>query len=293
MKRFKIAVCLSAQARTWRTASASCLDYFNLPEHDVKFFGHTWDLNTWRKNNRSPYENEYLDIDNLRKELMHAYGFSHLHVDRFDDLSKILSEARHDEISTPVNYAEMNSLEFGMSLSRPVGWTPMMYSAMVSNHLKQKYEIENNITFDIVVKTRFDLCHEPGTNFSHQLFKISNQNTSKTLFCNSRSFNYEWGLSAIDDTFYYGTSDVMDIVDSFYNSYINTAFWKMIGCNLTDPAFRVVGPNVLLHKWCETKNIMMHDVGPFGFPVVRREVDNGAWIEDFEKIKKAWLGFHV
>jgi hypothetical protein len=292
-KSFKIAVCLSGQARSWKTAARSCRSYFNLPGYDVKFFGHTWDLNTWRKNSRSPYENEYLDIDMLRSEMIETYQFSSLHIDRFDELSPMLLKAEYDTPPEGKDLGNMAPMEHSGYMTRPVGWTPMMYSAMVANHLKQTYEIENGVEFDVVVRSRFDLCHKPASSFLEQLNKIPNYGTSKILLCNGRSFDYEWGLAAIDDTFYYGSSDVMDIVDSFSNSYLDGSFWRMINCNSDDSAFKVTGPNVLLYKWCEIKNIMLYDVGPFGFPVVRRNVDDGNWSENYEKIKDAWANFHV
>lgn len=292
-KRFKIAVCLSAQARSWRTTFPSCLEYFDIADYDVKFFGHTWDLNTWRKNSRSPYEDELLDIDSLTKDLKDAYGFSYIHIDRFGDLSDILLTPVYDTVSPEKDLGKMPPMEHAGHMIKPVGWTPMMYSMMMANHLKQRYEIENNMIFDIVVRSRFDLCHRPDSKFTEQLEKIPTYGIEKTIFCNGRHFDREWGLSAIDDTFYYGPSGVMDIVDSFYNSYINGEFWKMIRCDSIDFAYKVVGPNVLLYKWCEMKNIMIHDVGAFGFPVVRRNVDIGSWKENFEQIRHEWLNFHA
>ena len=292
-KSFRIAVCLSGQARSWKTASKSCLSYFDLPGYDVKFFGHTWDLNTWRKSSRLPYEEEYLDIESLTSEMNSTYGFSRLHVDKFEDLSPHLLEAKYDHVKEGKDLSNMSPMEHSGYMTKPVGWTPMMYSAMVANHLKQAYEIDNDIEFDIVVKSRFDLCHTPGTSFKDQLEKIPNYGASKILLCNGRTFDYEWGLAAIDDTFYYGSSAVMDILDSFHNSYVNGSFWKMINCNSDDPAFKVTGPNILLYKWCEIKNIMLYHVNPFGFPVVRRNVDDGNWPENYEKIRDAWLNFHV
>jgi hypothetical protein len=283
---------LSAQARSWRTTAPSCLEYFDIPGCDVKFFGHTWDLNTWRASSRSPYEDEYLDVDSLKRELTEAYGFSYIQIDKFQDLSGLLLSPKYDTFPEDKDPTKMAPMEHAGYMLTPVGWTPMMYSLMIANHLKQRYEIENNMTFDLVVRSRFDLCHRPNSKFSEQIAQIPTYGTPKILCCNGRHFDLEWGLSAIDDTFYFGSSEVMDIVDSFHNSYITGEFWKMIGCDSVDFAYKVTGPNILLYKWCEVKNIMIHDVGPFGFPVVRKSVDIGSWKENFEQIKNKWLGFH-
>jgi len=49
----KIAVCLSGQARTWRTAKDNILKYFDLVEQgcEIDFFIHTWDINQYRDKN--------------------------------------------------------------------------------------------------------------------------------------------------------------------------------------------------------------------------------------------------
>jgi len=68
---YNIAVCLSGQSRTWRTAKENILNYFDVKINthknckvNVDFFIHTWDTNSYRDKTQPRWENTDYVIDN-------------------------------------------------------------------------------------------------------------------------------------------------------------------------------------------------------------------------------------
>ena len=68
---YNIAVCLSGQSRTWRTAKENILNYFDVKINthknckvNVDFFIHTWDTNSYRDKTQPRWQNTDYVIDN-------------------------------------------------------------------------------------------------------------------------------------------------------------------------------------------------------------------------------------
>jgi hypothetical protein len=81
----------------------------------------------------------------------------------------------------------------------------MYYSIFKSNELKKEYEKENNITFDCVIRSRFD------SDIISEL-EIESYDLSKVNI----PIGKDWG--GLNDQFAFGNSDSMDIYSDLINN---------------------------------------------------------------------------
>jgi len=189
----KIAISLSGQTRTYIHCHKTLIEYFN--NHDVDYFIHSWD-----------------DVDfsmyNPKDVIVENY-----HDDNFIDLEKKLFS------TYPASTKPFHNM------------FSMWYSNYKSNKLRQKYQKENNINYDIVVRCRFDLFFN-GQFQSHSI-------DDKTIYAPSHN-NHHGG---VNDCFAYGSSDSMDIYFSLYENLENSITAGM----------RRYWPEIIL-KWHLSKN---------------------------------------
>ena len=131
MDKFRVAICISGQARHWRVASKNIKKYF---ESNIKhkifdvpieydYFIHTWDTNTWR------YPKTH-----------HTFFYDEKHNDK-------------DEIEKEFN-PKYFELEEWIPKKFIRAWDALFYSFYRSLMLKRQYEIENNFEYDLVVLTK-------------------------------------------------------------------------------------------------------------------------------------------
>jgi hypothetical protein len=117
------------------------------------------------------------------------------------------------------------------------------------------YEIENNFTYDIIIKSRFDVFLTNLNNYDIKKFDLNNQ-----LYC------YNFGIF-ISDTWAIGNRFIMD---KYCNYYIN------MSCNMTDGMYcfkningdwKIVNSNNIESFRNENNNIILEDIsysGEFG-----------------------------
>jgi hypothetical protein len=220
-----IAVCFSGQSRTFKYCAKSINSFFSSNKgNKYHFFGHTWDTNLWktRPDDNIVIENERIDdIAFLEKEIKESFNFKKLVVEK--------------------------------EIYRPYPWASVLYSTMRSNFLKQQYEAENNMMFDLVIKARFDIFYPRCTMFE-DMFRCSTQ--EKTIYSHKSIMEGEFFLPNINDVIYCGSSLSMDLLDSLYNQLMTKSFDKLVGTNYDNPAYSRVGPGVMLYKWGSMKNLI-------------------------------------
>lgn len=221
-----IAVCFVGQSRTFEYCAESIKSFFSSTRgNNFRFFCHTWDTNSYkvREGDEIHYKLEKVDDkDFLEEKLRSTFNFEKLVVDH--------------------------------EIHRDVPWGSVFYSTMRSNLLKQQYEVENNMMFDLVIKARLDVCYRPGTTFENS---FHHPIMEKTLYSNFGHMNYEFHLPNPDDVIYYGSSLTMDLIDSLYNGLYQKTFYHPLNTSPgTNPAYLYVGPGVLIYKWMTMKNIM-------------------------------------
>ena len=284
MSKIQVAVCISGQSRFWKTGLESFYNFFDTSTANYKIFAHTWDINT----SKTTQFQEKIDTNLLRDNMFKYYhNLEDLTIDNYEQVScKLFAPNDRDtDIPLPTDRS-VDGAEKAVFQRRPTGWLSLFYSSMVSNSLKQQYEINNNMHFDVVVKTRFDNWYHRDNG---KFVNWTNQMSHREIYSNLMIFKEEYYLPGINDTFYYGNSETMDIVDSFFNCYQNADFFKMLKVNGRDPALKLVGPNVLLYKWIVQKNIMVKQQRYYKWGVIRQKVADAKWPDDDDNVIQAFL----
>lgn len=273
----KIAICFSGEPRTWLNA-ASSINAFYSGDHEFYFFGHVWANNTWGNHHAYPTP-EILDPHQLEMMLNSKFNFS-----------KLVVEHHRPQI----DFKEYEQYDFGEELfgkkkvlntAIPTTWLSPLYSSMMSNHYKYQYEHDNDIHFDVVIRARLDVCYTPKRTINHYLDKTLQPHG---LYCSTHYFKKEYMLPCINDVFYFGSSDVMDIIDSFYRVYHNGDFFKMLNCDYYDGGYKSIGPGALLYKWLTMKNILPINVQFSQMPVIRKTAEDLIWPRDFRQIMEKY-----
>lgn len=254
----KVAICLSGESRTYQAAAKNIRNFFSESKFDFTYFGHTWSANSWKlfdENNFQYYEIEQLDISELSTGLNKEFPFEKL------------------KISQPLPRPE-NPL---------IPWYPMSYSGMMANYLKQQYELEKDMKFDLVVHYRYDECMYPTHKFSRY---VPDSIRDTFLYSQISLFTKEYRQHNVNDIFYFGSSKVMDIIQNFYRVYHNGNFFNLVNSNECDRMYQYVGYGVLLYKWATLKNIHVEDFENFGWQIARRGSEPIITVEDFMELSK-------
>jgi len=228
----KIAICLSGQPRTYKYALQSTLNFFqNNENYSYSYFCHAWDYNSYKVKHRETeqlvWESEIVDKNILSNDL-----YSMLNA------KKVVIESREE---LPTHH-----------YTNTIPWDSLYYSQMRANYLKRQYELENNMEFDFVIKSRYDLVFIP-----YKTFELDNRindpydyKKSYDFFGthNGRMF-MEYDRVNISDVIYYGSSEVIDVISDCY--------WYMI----TERKFHIpedcdfLGPGTLLSEYLRHTNI--------------------------------------
>jgi hypothetical protein len=161
----------------------------------------------------------------------------------------------------------------------------MLYSIMMANELKKRYEIENNFRYDLVIKTRFDLVFDETSYFPKD--KIQPR-TIYSLGGNTGLNHTDYENHGISDLIFWGDSQSMDIATNIYRYYKNVALVKNVyllaGWKL-DPLDYYLSPGTLIYQRTIQRNIA--HVKKFGIREVpwREDVNYLDPLKDFEKIR--------
>lgn len=280
---FRIAVCLSGQPRTWKTAADNILNYFdvkvNFHTHQrvkVDFFIHTWDINSYRES------------DSITRE---------------ESTNYILTNETEEEIKQKFNPIEIEFEHFDKNKFTNV-WSPLFYSFMKSVHLKRKHEIENQFMYDLVIKSRFDLNFPVQeerkfgvmTNkfYIHPTNPFTAYSSSEHLPRFTREFNY----ISFDDIFFYSDSQTMDIISNTYRwqkNVIYNDFKNLASTKLMDGPEFYYGPGTTLYKHIINWNIHPMGTHNTNYYLVRKDAEDKKLdsINDWETIKQIsidWYG---
>lgn len=262
----RVAVCFSGQIRDWQIASKNILHFFSSPHNDVEtidYFIHTWDTNTWRfpKKHHHEFVNE-----------------------KHNDLEKIVN------VYKPVAYH--------MSAFKPeewsLAWDPLFYSFEYSIMLKRQYELDNNFTYDIVIKARPDTVYNPNKKFS-----FSNHIEPGSCYTSTfiSRFPREFNKFCFDDVMFFGDSKTMDVMSGLYK-YYSCKNQKSRIQNMSNPididTELHLGPGTLLYRYATEHNIHP-DAFNTDYAVIRSTMRNKNLdsIEDYIEIKKLWLDWYI
>lgn len=211
----KVAVCLSGQLRTFKTAAPGILRYFERLNPD--YFIHTWTHNTWRGKDAD----KKLDL-----------APSPIPAEDFDKLLEFYKPIKH--IIEPYKHFYY---EVGVS---------QQYSNLKSMTLRQQHEQEQGFKYDIVVKCRPDIIWNSIEVFPFSTIKDNTFYASHVDRTSNPNHHYTF------DRIYFGTSETMDTVADLYYKTA-TLIASILKTKNTPSPF--IMPEEGLHKWLEENGI--------------------------------------
>jgi hypothetical protein len=230
----KIAVCFSGGIRYPHIGLKSLQKI--IPNDFVKIFIHTWSVSDRESFLKTVAGLEYKEKDKTLDDnysFLQRYNCELLLVEKYDTC-----KIRFDELYKSLKFSEYHRDDVG-----PIS---MHYSISKSNQLRQQYEKENGITFDWVIRMRFDSDFEDKT---LDLTKLSGD------LCIPEGEDWYDG---INDQFAIGTSYGMNVYCNFYN-------------NLSRLQSCIYHPETMLRRHLEIENI---NVTRFDFPVrINNKID--------------------
>jgi hypothetical protein len=143
---------------------------------------------------------------------------------------------------------------------------------MICNHFKKTYEIENDFEYDVVIRCRFDLIWNPINVFSvpKNIYKHRHSLYIANMWYHDDNIN-----PFVFDSFFFGSSQTMDIVCNIYNESTFYAMHNMY-----------YGPEDILYTYCKNKNIQFLTLSnQYQYLTVRYDAIGLHHINDFKKIQ--------
>jgi hypothetical protein len=233
MSKKKIAICISGIPKFWQHSIKSIQKYF--PDADI--FVHMWHLDentiTSIKTNGGGFtainhgdynkQTSYKSYTQLNEEtLVKTFAPKKYTIENLNDYKSKFEVIRQKLIS------ESWSLSHA---AKNVGMVSMFYGIEQVTLLKNQYELENKIKYDIIVRMRFDSNIHDIQNLS------DNSIRPKSLFTNNiKIYNKYWWLEFDNDTlvipegndyggicdqFWFASSELFDQVSKAYSNLEN------------------------------------------------------------------------
>jgi len=237
MKSYNIAVCFSGQIRTGVYAAPNI----------KRFIGDLWDncdffIHTWNVSNEKP----------TPKQAKDGNMFGDAQEIDFETLNKIYNFKK-------INITPRILLDMGLWLS----W-------LLSVHLKQQHEIENNKKYDYVVKLRPDMIYRNSLTLDDMI-----KNTSSKSVSVMETFIYD-GDQITDDSLYIADSTTMDLFVNFVNELPHLTPHKT--------------PHHALYNYAIEHGIIINDLkcGYFSgnYTILRQPCISYCTLTEFEKCEK-------
>lgn len=253
----KIAVCLSGQLRNWKLGVDNQKWFWTVNKNfKVDFFAHTWNYSEDRKALSEPY---------VRREV--PYEEYKQFIEAFDIKKSIFDDK-------PVN-----------SFQNSDHWGALFYSFVNTLLLKREYELENNFTYDLVIKSRPDIVFNPAM-FLHP-FPFDD---GVLYSSHGGLMQNEYNMVNFNDCLFLGNSRTMD-------KLINIFHYRMHKINVVEDNVHPMGPGVLLNEFFRDFGIYPK-AGNLGFvETLLKEgcPDNLDLLneEDFKKMQEYFLNWYV
>ena len=205
----RIAVCLSGQLRKWELGWENQNWFWTANQnYQVDFFSHTWTYSWDRTSASKPYTKR-----DVTKEEHSRF------VERFQIKKSIFDD-------TP-------QTEFGNSDH----WGGLFYSFVNSLLLKKEYELENDFTYDIVIKSRPDVVFNPKL-FLH--FPELNDGVLYTT--HGGIMERELNMVNFNDCVFLGNNRTMDLL-------MNIFHYRMHKITIPEENVHPLGPGVLMNEY--------------------------------------------
>ena len=240
----KIAVCISGGVRYPHLGISSIQKI--IPNEYLKVFIHTWKITNKNSFLNTLHGIQYKEEDKIVEtnlSLLENYNYETLLIENYETC-----EGRFKNLFSSLKFAPQDLQD---QVRTDVGPISMHYSIFKANELKRRYEIENNITFDWVIRMRTD------SDFRHDSLDMRSLNHNLNVPAGE-----DWFDGAINDQFAIGTSDAMDVYSNLYN-------------NLHTLQSSKYHPETMLFHYLKNMNLTINRID---FPV---RINNGI---DFRKV---------
>ena len=140
-------------------------------------------------------------------------------------------------------------------------WSSLFYSMAQSIMLKREYEIENNIEYDVVIKSRPDVVFDPKYHFSPE--HLENNLLYST---HGGIMEHEFGMYNVNDCVFYSNSYTMDLVSQMYSYRQKVLDGRNI---IKDKLFTgSMGPGVLMQEFFREYGITPQSIQPNQFTFI-------------------------
>jgi len=241
----KIAVCISGGVRYPHLGLKSISKIF--PNDYIKVFIHTWKIENKNSFLESLSGLQYKEKDKIVEtdlSFLENYNYEELLVENYEEKEPLFKEL----------FSTLNFVPATDPKDEPrsdIGPISMHYSIYKANQLKCKYEKENNIIFDWVIRMRTD------SDFKYECFDINSLSEDLNI-----PSGEDWAENAINDQFAVGKSYAMNAYSSLYKNIHQTQTSKYY-------------PENLLFTHLKNMNIIANRID---FPV---RINNGI---DFRKV---------
>ena len=196
----KVAVCISGAIRYPHIGLKSIK---NILSDDINIFIHTWKVDDTVDFISSIADSQYKELDKTVTNdlsVVNQYQYTTLNLEDFS-YRKIGFENQKSK------YKLIGKIkDFSGQIRDDIGPISMHYSIYAANELKKKYERENNMKFDCVIRMRFD------SDFEGKILDVSKY--SDKIYIPEGE---DW-FGGINDQFALGSSESMDIYSNLINN---------------------------------------------------------------------------
>lgn len=196
----KIALCLSGQPRYLQIGYKHLYENI-ISKYDVDVFSHIW-----------------FDESLVNKDIEFSIPYNRSHKWEKDVDKKLIDLYKPKKwlFEQPKQFSLENFLGANFEAIAPNNVLSMFYSIKQANNLRQQYELEKNIQYDLVIRSRTDCVLNINLNL-HQV----NKNTIYCYGLDQTMFN---NFKICNDQFAIGDRGVMDIYCELYN--LLEYYWK-------------------------------------------------------------------
>jgi len=275
-KKKKIAVCLSGQLRTWDKCAQNIKSFFrNTDEIECDFFYQTWSQSEIRENSSD-----------------FTSGVTNHTAEIISEIDAIL-EPKKGVIDFPLIPNSLGQpFEFGHR------WVNLFHSMRRSFEMMELYEQEQNMSYDMIAKVRFDIVFDPRNIFN----SLKHLDEYGFIYCSYFDRPHFEGFNVnLKDVFFFGERTTMlSLVHLSYLESLRLA---------RSPAFqyefdsqqeqieRDAGPGVIMNNVCEKYSIkyQMFDMGKSNEIIVRDSYVGEPIVntEQYEAAKKLHEDFYM
>jgi hypothetical protein len=164
--------------------------------YNTKLFIHSWEIENFAQFNSTSWTSIQYNFDYSiyhQNNIFNKYNYTDIEIENYDN-KKIYLEEIFNNFKFE-NYGQRND----------IGLISMFYSIYKSNMLKIKYEKDNNVEFDCVIRMRSDSLLI--NNIALEEYDMNNLNIPS---------GRDWG--GLNDQFAFGNSNVMNLYSETFNN---------------------------------------------------------------------------